>query len=329
MPLFLYHAVTKADRILSRWQTKFFEKQGSLLVLFLHGIFQDRKELESGAAYPQQETTVQKFEELIEYFQATGYEFVSPAQLLRGLSERGRYAMVTFDDGYFNNTRAVPVLRKYNVPATVFVSVGHVLEQKGYWWEGLYQVRRTQGVPLRKIYEEASRLNVLSTEEVERQLVEQFGPVVLKPRGDADRPMTREELRAFSTEPLITIGNHTFNHNVLTAYNAPMVREIIRKAQEALRSIIGTNPECIAYPNGEFTDEIAKIAQEEGLKLGFTTIARKEYLPRVLREERRMVIGRFCPNPIEDAQVQYEHFRSDLMLRTRLQELKPRSRRGY
>ena len=47
---------------------------------------------------------------------------------------------VTFDDGYAETMRrALPVLTKAGVPATVFVSTDHVARQRGFWWD---EVRR-------------------------------------------------------------------------------------------------------------------------------------------------------------------------------------------
>lgn len=261
---------------------------------------------------------------MIAFFREAGYRFISPTELLGQLDFNKRFALLTFDDGYFNNTRAVSILEKHNAPATVFVSVRHTLEQKAYWWEGLYHARRAQGVPLEKICEEASRLNTFPTALVEQKLTKELGASVLQIRGDTDRPITPDELRKFSSHPLISVGNHTYDHNVLTAYSTEEGRESIRKAQDALKDITGRAPLAIAYPNGQFTQNITRIAAEEGLELGFTAVPCKEYLPAVLQPQRRMAIGRFRPNPAEDFRAQYEYFRSDLMLSNRLRHLRRR-----
>jgi len=324
----LYSLIDRADRTLSGVQVALHERRGGLVSIFLHGLFADRAEVDRGVVYPQQDTTVQVLSEFIEYFQEAGYRFISPEDLLQPLDARGRYGMITFDDGYYNNTRVIPLLEKYRIPAAVFVSVQHVLEGKAYWWESLYRFRRAQGRRISEIGSEAFQLNLLRTEEAEQRLRAEFGPDVLTPGGDLDRPMTVEELRAFAAHPLISIGNHTFNHHVLTAYEPEEIRQSIRDAQEKLAEIIGKPPVSIAYPNGEVTPEIAGIASKEGLKLGFSTVPRKEYLPRVVDSPRRMVIGRFCPNPTIDYPTQYRFFRSDLMLTNRLRSLKRSARSG-
>jgi peptidoglycan/xylan/chitin deacetylase (PgdA/CDA1 family) len=49
--------------------------------------------------------------------------------------------VVTFDDGYANNLHnAKPLLEHYNIPATVFVTSGHIGQEREFWWDELERV---------------------------------------------------------------------------------------------------------------------------------------------------------------------------------------------
>jgi peptidoglycan/xylan/chitin deacetylase (PgdA/CDA1 family) len=49
-----------------------------------------------------------------------------------------RSVVVTFDDGYFDNLRnAKPLLERYDVPATVFVTSGFIGQKRQFWWDEL------------------------------------------------------------------------------------------------------------------------------------------------------------------------------------------------
>ncbi len=49
-----------------------------------------------------------------------------------------RSVVVTFDDGYVDNLQnAKPLLKRYDVPATVFVTAGLIGEEREFWWDEL------------------------------------------------------------------------------------------------------------------------------------------------------------------------------------------------
>jgi peptidoglycan/xylan/chitin deacetylase (PgdA/CDA1 family) len=49
-----------------------------------------------------------------------------------------RAVIITFDDGYADNLhQAKPLLERYEIPATVFVTAGQVKSQREFWWDEL------------------------------------------------------------------------------------------------------------------------------------------------------------------------------------------------
>ena len=95
--------------------------------------------------------------------------------------------LLTFDDGYYNNIRALPVLEEFNVPAVFFVSTEHVKQNKCFWWDVLHRERAAQGASFVQIYREGLAFKAFRTEQIEEALKKRFGPQAFFPRGDLDR----------------------------------------------------------------------------------------------------------------------------------------------
>ena len=306
--------VRRTDAAVAGAYLSVFRERDALLPFLFHSLFADEKQIELNLIDPLDRTTVDVFRRVIEYYLGHGYRFVGPEDVLAGLPARGKFALLTFDDGYFNNTLALPVLERFKVPAVFFISTEHVRVGKCFWWDVLHREHAARGTPAAEVDRRRRELKRLKTEEIESQLVAEFGPDALKPRGDVDRPFTTQELREFAKHPLVRIGNHTANHAILTNYPDAEAREQVRRAQEWLRQEIGVEPTAIAYPNGGSNDAVARACAEVGLRLGFTVRPRKLVLPVNGGGERLLKIGRFTPHAESEVEVQCRAYRSDLQV---------------
>lgn len=48
---------------------------------------------------------------------------------------------ITFDDGYEDNyTNAYPILKSLSIPATIFLTTGHIETSKIFWWDKVYEI---------------------------------------------------------------------------------------------------------------------------------------------------------------------------------------------
>ena len=308
------HVVRSLDSALAAAYLSLFRERDGLLCFLFHSLFVDEAQVARGDVDPLDRTTVAHFRALVEYFLAHGYRFVAPEGVLAGLPAGGKYAMVTFDDGYYNNTLALPVLDKLKVPATFFISADHVRLGKCFWWDVLYRERRARGASERDVWLESQRLKRLPTERIEDELKSQFGERALTPRGDIDRPFTPAELNRFATHPRVRIGNHTANHAILTNYAERDARDQVVRAQEWLAEVAGAAPTAIAYPNGDHDERVLRVSREAGLKLGFTVRPQKTPVPVGEAPEALLRIGRYTPYANGSLAAQCGRYRSDFQL---------------
>ncbi len=292
----------------------------ALLAFLFHHIFEDEREAAKGVLDPHQPILLDDFASFLEHLLEHGYRFVRPSQIPDELDAHGRYALVTFDDGYRNTLCVLPVLRRFGVPATFFVSTSHVVEGKGFWWDALYRERRRRGVPAEAILREKLRLLDRPALACEAYVREQFGPRALVPVGETDRPVVCDELRTLAADPLVTLGNHTADHARLTLLGDAEVRSQIRRCQTEVAELTGVVPEVIAYPNGDHDPRVLRIARSENLRLGVTAEPRKNRLP--ITGGQTMTIGRYCLGGRPSIVAQCRSARSDLQLLTTLRWLR-------
>ena len=177
---------------------------------------------------------------------------------------RSATVVVTFDDGYADNLyEAVPVLQRFDIPATVFVATDAVDHAREFWWDDLERlVAPTE-------YDAVwARLRDIGAQEREALLdaLRDAAQVNSTPRRDY-RPLRPDELVSLSRDTGIEIGAHTASHARLGALTAAAQRAEIEASKVALESIIGRPVESFAYPfgrAGDYTAETVQLVREAG-----------------------------------------------------------------
>ena len=86
-------------------------------------------------------TNMSDFENQIKYLTKT-HKIMPLNELAKAILEEksldGKIAVVTFDDGYKDSYQyAFPILKKYNIPATIFLVTGHIDTGNMFWYDKL------------------------------------------------------------------------------------------------------------------------------------------------------------------------------------------------
>jgi peptidoglycan/xylan/chitin deacetylase (PgdA/CDA1 family) len=176
---------------------------------------------------------------------------------------------VTFDDGYAESMRrALPVLTSAGVPATLFVSTGHVDKQRPFWWDEVrHLLGRGNNRALRLSIDGETRawakadgaerhlvswLQPKSPEAIEEALVDLRAWAGGEPElPAAERPVTVDELRTLSASPLIDVGAHTRTHVNLRYVNPARLADELSGSRDDLARWLGiASPSGLAYPFG-------------------------------------------------------------------------------
>jgi peptidoglycan/xylan/chitin deacetylase (PgdA/CDA1 family) len=123
--------------------------------------------------------TPEAFEAQMVYLAKRGYPVISLAELVRRLEKKeplGGSVVITFDDGYRDNyTEALPVLKRYGFPATIFVSTDLVGKADKRNLERLsvkeMQELKRGGVLIEPHSKSHLRLGELSTEDARTEVL--------------------------------------------------------------------------------------------------------------------------------------------------------------
>jgi peptidoglycan/xylan/chitin deacetylase (PgdA/CDA1 family) len=174
---------------------------------------------------------------------------------------------ITFDDGYADNyTVALPILRKYAVPATVFVAAAFL--DGGRMWNDtiIESVRRARGDSLDLSHFDLGVLPVATPEErgitagkVARHLrrlpadernarVEEFSALV-GAELPTDLMLSSEQVVQLHGAG-VEIGAHTLTHPILARLPDSSAEQEIGGCRERLAGLLGTRIAGFAYPNG-------------------------------------------------------------------------------
>lgn len=302
---------TRAKQRARCWVARCKRDRPALMAFMFHALVENRDDLECGLIDPTLCITLQDFRNFIQFYRTHGYQFVAPNDVVSGLPADGKYAIITFDDGYFNNKLALPVLHELQVPAVFSIATAYVESGKSFWWDVLYRRRIQQAESPRKIAAESEYVKSLPPRDIEPYLTREFGVAALGPTCDADRPFSVDELAAFSRQPFVHLGNHTSDHAILTNLSGPEARNQIASAQANLHRLCGVTPQLIAYPNGAHSASVCQAAEEAGLVLGVTVEKHKNYLPLDQSSHSLMTLGRFLIRHDRPLIQQLEIFRGD------------------
>lgn len=240
--------------------------------VLLHRLFPNKNSIIPKFGMIDEAFTVGDLDSMISWFLSRGYLFITPGDILNSsLDPYTNYIMLTFDEGYFNNLLALPILEKHNVKATIYVSTGHIQTGKAFWWDVVHRERSSIGWSKEAIAEEINNLTFMRFQEQEDYLINEFTERSLFPTHDLYRPMTSNELVQISKHPLIELGNHTHYHINMLLYNANELKESIDLAHETIVSLTGRPPLSFAYPHGLYDENVIEVMKISPYKLAVRT----------------------------------------------------------
>jgi peptidoglycan/xylan/chitin deacetylase (PgdA/CDA1 family) len=281
--------------------------RGKVLILMYHRVLkmQDRT---ISFIQPGMYVTESVFRNQMEFLN-TYYKIISLKELLdlwreEKLEAGKRYCIITFDDGWLDNyLYAYPILKKYRIPATIFLPTSLIGTNYWFWpdrlsyliinknelnksrLKSLFSLLRPFGIKKDILSSICSfmngkihvsgvdglieKLKAFSDEAVGDMINDIYNALnVLIP---SERTLLNwEEVREMSQNG-INFGSHTCTHRILT--NIPL-KEVRRELEESMRMLKAKKINYVsvfAYPNGSYNREIQELTRECGYEAAVST----------------------------------------------------------
>lgn len=227
-----------------------------------------------------------------------GYEIVSLEKLVQyiqqGKSLPRKAVVITFDDGYKDNyLYAYPILKKYHIPATIFLTTGHIGTGNLFWWDKVAYLilhANTSQISLGELgtYSLQAKSNRYHTsyiicerlkklpEERKNSLIENLlsdTNLVIPPDLGRELILSWSEIREMSSDG-ISFGAHSVNHPILT--NMPLEQAILEiiQSRNDIEGRLGQAITIFSYPDGAFSPELVKFVKESGFTCAVTTASK-------------------------------------------------------
>lgn len=238
--------------------------------------------------------SVSLFEYSLNWLKQEEWSFVSLDECLDRLARNdrsGRYAVLTFDDGYRDNaTVALPILERHNAPFMMYVPTGALTRSMQSWWLGLRKLflskeRIAIDAFGRQFHCPDLRSKESALTEVTRWIHQDYrrGAMLaptFKQNGISLAALNdtyflnEHELGVLARHPLASIGGHTTSHAALATLDESSARAELADNRAYLEALLQLPVRHVAYPYGtlsSFGPREEHLASEVGFRAAVTT----------------------------------------------------------
>ena len=179
-----------------------------------------------GAKFNSLRVSPNDFENQIKYLRENGWHFFTMAELIQSRNNLPEKSVaVTFDDGYEDNfTNALPILKKYNVKATIYL----VVDRHNREWSSKRKKKNDNGELMR------------------------------------EPKLQDQQIRKMLESGLIEIGSHTLTHDNLPTLTEENKHREISVSKKQIEELFNIECFSFCYPFGLYDKNDLKLVEQTG-----------------------------------------------------------------
>lgn len=161
---------------------------------------------------------------------------------------RGRFVLLTFDDGYRDNVEvALPLLRRHRARAAFYLATGFLDRPRLSWWDEAAWLTRHD----RRALEPAlATIKAGTAPDVELDRLASATGQVRPSTAEADGVWMTWDMARSLRDAGMAVGGHTVNHPVLAHLDVDQQRAEIDGCAARLRDELGVPMRSFCYPVG-------------------------------------------------------------------------------
>jgi len=238
-------------------------------ILMLHRVTDNRSRIKANRNL---EVTPSYLEYTILKYKRNGYSFVSINEVCERLKygiRDGKFVALTFDDGYKDNyTKAYPVLKKHDIPFTIYITTDFYEKKTMLWWYVLEKL----GVTDDEFEKYREKIFNIPPNDIRSEIERCFrGHGVNFDEVVDELTISKDELLYMSTNKLCTIGCHTMTHTRLDCISMADQERELRESKQKLESLINRPILHFSYPYGFYNAGTVSLLQSLGYESSVKT----------------------------------------------------------
>ncbi|NLY12536.1 MAG: polysaccharide deacetylase family protein [Gammaproteobacteria bacterium] len=195
---------------------------------------------------------------------------------------------ITFDDGWKDNiSLAYPILKKHQIPATIFLSTNYIGQTQGFWWESIsrklwknpHQIDQQSLQTYLDKYSLSINPALYKNEKTYAKSalildfihsLKQINPVQLNQlaetlfKDNEAHAMDWSDVKFLEDTGLVKFGPHGAQHYILTELDIDKCTEDIKSSQKSILENCKKPLNIYCYPNGNNNLEIQNLLKDLG-----------------------------------------------------------------
>lgn len=180
--------------------------------------------------------------------------------------------VLTFDDGYRDNyAYAFPILKKYGISGTIFLTTDFIGTERKFWWNIVADIILNSPACNVDLDEKVAMIENINRSLRRNRPEERENKIERLKEKYGFRDSDAKETEVLSWEEIkemhrygIEFGSHTLTHPDLTSLNRDEAKKEIFSSKEILEDVLGKDIHGFAYPYGSYTDDVKDIVRESG-----------------------------------------------------------------